>query len=263
LEHNYSMVLPNLQWFMAYERTIPPEVQERIMLFRHVRCNIPTIRSILKEAFSGIVTWIYNDLYNFVYQQEGTMEKRKLDANDFVKELENIKSQNNEFQYEVKINSETNELQQAIWMFQEQRISYCRFCDVVVFDNTYKTNRFNMPFGIFTGVNNYGQSVCFAGAVMCDESTDSFVWTFNTFLKMVNNHAPKVFLTDEDHAIIKAVGQIFEPLGTKHALCLWHLLKNVTKNLNGSLGIVWSEFIKSFYKCLNEYEEEDFLNKWE
>ena len=120
-----------------------------------------------------------------------------------------------------------------------------------------------MPFGIFTGVNNYGQSVCFAGAVMCDESTDSFVWTFNTFLKIVNNHAPKVFLTDEGHAIIKAVGQIFEPLGIKHALCLWHLLKNVTKNLNGSLGIVWSEFIKSFYKCLNEYEEEDFLNKWE
>ena len=71
--------------------------------------------------------------------------------------------------------SETNELQQAIWMFPEQRLNYCRFCDVVVYDNTYKTNRFGMPFGIFTGVNNYGQSVCFAGTIMCDESTESFL----------------------------------------------------------------------------------------
>ena len=123
------------------------------MLFRRAGCDIPTIRSILKEEFSDIITWIYNDLYNFVYQQEGTIEKWKLDANNFVKELENIKSQDNEFQYEVKINSETNELQQAIWMFQEQRVNYCRFYDVVVFDNTYKTNRFNMPFGIFTSIN--------------------------------------------------------------------------------------------------------------
>ena len=119
------MVLPNLQQFMANERTIPPEIQERIMLLRRAGCDIPTIRSILKEEFSSIVTWIYNDLYNFVYQQEGTIEQRKLDANNFVKELENIKSENSEFWYEVKINSETNELRQAIWMFPEQRINYC------------------------------------------------------------------------------------------------------------------------------------------
>ncbi|CAI2190922.1 12387_t:CDS:2, partial [Funneliformis geosporum] len=130
LEHNHSMVLPNLQWLMTCERTIP---------------------------------------------SEGTIKKQKLDANDFIKELENIKSQDNKFQYKVRINSETNKLQQAIWMFHNQRVNYCQFYDDVVFDNTYKTNRFNMPFGIFTGVNNYGQSVCFAGTIMCNESTDSFI----------------------------------------------------------------------------------------
>jgi hypothetical protein len=41
-------------------------------------------------------------------------------------------------------------------MFSEQKMNYCRFNDVVVFDNAYKTNRFGMPFGIFTGVNNHG-----------------------------------------------------------------------------------------------------------
>jgi zinc finger SWIM domain-containing protein 3 len=260
LEHNHSMVSENSRRFMSEERTIPTEIQERILLLRRAGCNIPTIRAILKEEFSNIVTWIYDDLYNFIYQKEGT--NREFDSNDFVKELERLKSQDNEFCYEILINPETNELQQAIWMFPEQKMNYCRFNDVVVFDNTYKTNRFGMPFGIFTGVNNHGQSVCFAGTIMCNESAESFLWTFNSFLKMVNNYSPKTLLTDEDQAIIKAVDLVFVPHGTKHTLCLWHLMKNLVKNLNGTLGFKWAEFIKFFYQCLDEYEEDEFLEKW-
>jgi len=152
LEHNHSMILENFHRFMSEERTIPIEVQERILLLRRAGCEVPIIRAILKEEFSDIVTWIYNDLYNFIYQKEGTLEKREFDANDFIKELEYLKSQNEEFCYEVLIDSETNELQQAIWMFPEQKMNYCRFYDVVVFDNTYKTNRFEISFGIFTRV---------------------------------------------------------------------------------------------------------------
>ena len=40
-------------------------------------------------------------------------------------------------------------------MYKEQQINYSRFNDVIVFDNTYQTNRFDMPFSIFTRVNNY------------------------------------------------------------------------------------------------------------
>jgi hypothetical protein len=36
------------------------------------------IRAILKEEFSGTVTWIYNDLYNFIYLKEGTTENESL-----------------------------------------------------------------------------------------------------------------------------------------------------------------------------------------
>ncbi|CAG8841571.1 40497_t:CDS:2, partial [Gigaspora margarita] len=105
--------------------------------------------------------------------------------------------------------------------------------------------------------------ICFAGTLMLNESADSFSWVFSTFLKMVNNYAPKVFFTDEDSAIIKANDQIFQPFGTKHVLCLWHLLKNVMKNLSSILESDWAMFIKSFYKCLDEYEEKNFIEKWE
>ena len=81
-------------------------------------------------------------------------------------------------------------------MFSEQRINYARFHDIIIFDNTYRTNRFDLPFGIFTGVNNYGQSVCFAGALMNSETTESFTWLFNTFLQLINYQAPEVLLTE-------------------------------------------------------------------
>ena len=169
------MILENFHRFIFEKRTILIKVQERILLFRYAECEVFIIRAILKEEFSDIVTWIYNDLYNFIYQKERTLEKREFDANNFIKELEYLKSQNKEFCYEVLIDLETDELQQAIWIFPEQKMNYCRFYDVVVFDNTYKTNRFGMPFGIFTGVNNYEQSVYFTGIIMCNKITESFL----------------------------------------------------------------------------------------
>ena|SRR6266498_3071273 len=79
---------------------------------------------------------------------------------------------------------------------------------------------------------------------------------------MVNNHPLKVFLTDEDQAIIKVIDLIFVPHGMKHALCLCHLLKNMIKNLNRVLGSSWAEFIKHFYQCLDKYDEKEFLKEW-
>ena len=61
-----------------------------------------------------------------------------------------------------------------------------------------------------------------------------------------------------DYAINKAIEQVFQPFGTKHALCLWHLFKNITKNICGTLGSKWAEFIKTFYKCLDKYDEDNF-----
>ncbi|CAG8590460.1 7053_t:CDS:2 [Funneliformis caledonium] len=90
-----------------------------------------------------------------------------------------------------------------------------------------------MPFGIFTGVNNFGQSICFAGALMCQETIDCFAWIFKSFLKMINNHLPKAILTD---TISNAIQITFDH-NTKHVL--------------------------SFYKCIKEYDIENFIVKWE
>src|SRR5439155_26727629 len=126
-----------------------------------------------------------------------------------------------EFSYIINVNSITNELKSVIWMSHEQKMSYSQFNDIIVYDNTYKCNRFNMLFGIFTGINNYGQSTCFAGTLMDSETTDSFIWIFSQFLKLVNYHTPKVILTDNDFAMASAFDVTLKNYGTIHRLCIW------------------------------------------
>ncbi|CAB4378322.1 unnamed protein product [Rhizophagus irregularis] len=239
LEHNHEMVAPEHKMFLSSERIIPQEIKDRIIVYHQAGCNVPTIRSIFKQEYKDLETWIYNDIYNFIYQE--------IDG----------------FEYEVRVDVDTNELLQVIWMYPDQKRYYSRFLDVIVFDNTYKVNRFNMPFGIFTGINNFGQSVCFAGTLMCRETIDSFVWVFNTFLKFVNNYSPKVMLTDEDKAISQAIEITLFGQNTKHVLCIWHLWKNVIKNIANVLGTKWREFTKSFYDCIREYEVDNFIIKWQ
>lgn len=120
-----------------------------------------------------------------------------------------------------------------------------------------------MPFGIFTGINNFGQSICFAGTLVIEEDEATFQWIFSKFLEMVSNNAPSVLLTDDDRAMANAYIKVLKPLGTRHRLCQWHLLKNVMKNLIGKLGNTWQAFIGKLYKCLGEVDPSDFRDKWE
>jgi hypothetical protein len=42
-----------------------------------------------------LYTWVYNDIYNFIYQLEGSVsEKKEFDAEEFIKVLEQFKYDN-------------------------------------------------------------------------------------------------------------------------------------------------------------------------
>ena len=53
---------------------------------------------------------------------------------------------------------------------------YQKYGDVIVFYTTYKVNVYNMPFGIFVGVNNHGKTILFGCALLRNETTSVFRW---------------------------------------------------------------------------------------
>uniref|UniRef100_A0A452XL56 MULE transposase domain-containing protein n=1 Tax=Aegilops tauschii subsp. strangulata TaxID=200361 RepID=A0A452XL56_AEGTS len=69
------------------------------------------------------------------------------------------------------------------------------FGDAVTFDTTCKTNLYDMPFGLFVGVNNHFQSIIFGGVLMNDEKIDTFNWIFTEFFQMVGAPRPRTILT--------------------------------------------------------------------
>lgn len=105
--------------------------------------------------------------------------------------------------------------------------------EVLCFDNTYKTNRFNMPLHQINGVICLHTTFCVSFAVMSNEKEEWFAWVLDQLLKLAANEAinlPYVILSDFDLAFKNAAGNAF-PDTSKHQMCLWHIMKNVAHNV--------------------------------
>lgn len=81
-----------------------------------------------------------------------------------------------------------------MWCTGKNRSDYAKFGDVVTFDTTYRTNLYNLPFGLFVGVNNHFQSIVFGGVLLTSERIEDFEWTFSKFIDIMGGKAPETIL---------------------------------------------------------------------
>jgi hypothetical protein len=123
--------------------------------------------------------------------------------------------------------------------------TYMQFLDVVVFDVTYKTNEFKLPFAPFTGVKHHVQSTLFGCSLLADEMQETFVWLFENLLKCKHNIAPKTIITYQDPAICNAMKTVF--LETHHRYCTWHISIHEGVHLH-SLKCAHNKFAIDYYK---------------
>ncbi|KAL0924201.1 hypothetical protein M5K25_005012 [Dendrobium thyrsiflorum] len=146
------------------------------------------------------------------------------------------------------------------WADARSILDYSYFGDVVLFDTTYRMSKNDLPIAQFIGVNHHKQLVVFGSALLLDETTESFVWLFRTFMAAMSGCQPKTILTDQCAAIDRAV--VMTLPNSFHRLCLWHILQNAAKNLS-HLYSSDSNFQKDFkfyiYECSSE---EDFHSGW-
>ncbi|XP_074271366.1 protein FAR1-RELATED SEQUENCE 5-like [Silene latifolia] len=85
---------------------------------------------------------------------------------------------------------------------KDAQMNYSLFGDVVSFDATYGTNKYNMMFAPFTGVDHYKKSITFGAALIEHEDEESFKWCLEKFLDAMNQKEPQCVVTDQASGLI-------------------------------------------------------------
>ncbi|VFQ81564.1 unnamed protein product [Cuscuta campestris] len=141
-----------------------------------------------------------------------------------------MQAKNDGFFFSMDVDEESR-LRNVFWVDNRCRQCYKSFGDVVTFDTTYLTNKYELRFAPFVGVNHHGQSVLLGCGLIAHEDTESFVWLFKTWLQCMDGVPPQGIITDQDQAMAKAISIVFP--GIKHRWCLWHILNKLLEKLGG------------------------------
>lgn len=115
--------------------------------------------------------------------------KKKLaasDVKDLLDYMKLVQKTSSKLHYAFTVDEERR-LEHLFWSPSQCFDWYESYGDVVLFDTTYKVNAYDMPCGIFVGVNNYGKTILFDCALLHNETTCTFMWLMEVCFKNIIN----------------------------------------------------------------------------
>ncbi|XP_074356005.1 protein FAR1-RELATED SEQUENCE 5-like [Apium graveolens] len=262
LEHNHAMVTSDKVKFMQRSRNIDPFTRSLIELFNKSGIETPKVMNLLSETCGGIekVGFSSQDVRNVIRD----IRRRVFDSGDaecglvLLRDLQ--KQSDGNFFYRVDVDEE-NRVRGLVWVDPRSLNAYKNFRDVVTFDSTYQTNRYDMPFIPITGVNHHYQNILFGFALIRDEKETSYRWVLKTWLEAVDNKPPITIITEQDIALSNAIIEVMP--NTNHTYCTWHISSKFTEKLS-TLYTQYSEFKTDFNACIyKSLSPTEFEGSWE
>src|SRR5207244_1720495 len=122
---------------------------------------------------------------------------------------------------------------------------WAQFHDIVINDNTYKTNKYLMPLSVFIIINSNQRSQIVATAVVCDETISIYEWILEQTLNATGGLQPVTLFTDTDPAMQTAITNQYPDTIVRH--CAFHIRQNLIKKLKKKIYSKWDSFIANFY----------------
>ncbi|XP_057978245.1 protein FAR1-RELATED SEQUENCE 11 isoform X1 [Malania oleifera] len=258
--HNHELLEPNQVRFLPAYRTISDADKSRILMFAKTGISVQQMMRLMeleKCVEPGYLPFTEKDVRNLL------QSFRKVDPEDesidLLRMCRNIKEKDPNFKFEYTLDS-NNRLENIAWSYASSIQSYEVFGDAVVFDTTHRLTAFDMPLGIWVGMNNYGMP-CFFGCVLLrEENLRSFSWALKAFLGFMNGKAPQTILTDQNMFLKEAI--TMEMPTSKHALCIWLIVAKFPSWFNAVLGERYNEWKAEFFRLYNLEAIEDFELGW-
>ncbi|XP_004289552.1 PREDICTED: protein FAR1-RELATED SEQUENCE 8-like [Fragaria vesca subsp. vesca] len=147
------------------------------------------------------------DAQNFINKRT-TLKLQSGDADALHRYFIMMQKNNPEFFYSIDVDDE-GRLRNVFWADARSRAACEDFGDVITFDTTCLTNKYDMPFAPFVGVNHHGQSILLGCGLLCDETTMSFIWLYEEWKKCMKGKSPNAIITDQCAAMKNAIVVVF------------------------------------------------------
>jgi hypothetical protein len=211
--------------------------------------NIPTRKMI------GFMSYLRGGVEALPYKTKDvanyrTKINREMTGNDMTKALDysrQRKAQDPTFYYKFDVD-DTMKVRNLFWREGASLKYYAEYGDCLSFDTTYMTNRYNLPFSPFCAVTGHAHICMFGCAFMSNETTETFIWIFETFLESMGGKHPKSIITDQDKAMKAAISKVFS--NTRHRNSFFHI-KYKCYNKNGGCFASKKGLIKEFEDIFN------------
>ncbi|XP_059670869.1 protein FAR1-RELATED SEQUENCE 5-like [Cornus florida] len=192
LDHNHALSLTKARHFRC-NKALDSDVKRRLELndLAGIKLNKKFHALVVEAGNYENLSFSERDCRNYI------AKARQLrlgigDAEALRKYFYCMQNQNSNFYYMTDIDDE-GRLRNVFWADARCRAVYQSFGDVIAFNSTYLTNRYNMQFAPFVGVNHHGQSVLLGCGLLSNEDTDTYTWLFETWLAYRHRWVP-VFL---------------------------------------------------------------------
>ncbi|XP_021722007.1 protein FAR1-RELATED SEQUENCE 5-like [Chenopodium quinoa] len=258
-EHRYKQI----EHLHRSERKITEEKAKAIDLMADSGLRPADAFRLISSEAGGeeLVGHTITDHYNYISRKK-IKEIQGGDAQTVIDRLYKRQSEDDDFFFRFKLGDGENEnkLTAIFWRDSEMKEDFQIYGDVVVFDTTYRTNKYNLICAPIVGLNNHWLNVVFGCAFIADEKIETFEWVLDTFKKSMGGSEPASIFTDQDLEMSKAIETVLPH--SRHRLCIWHLIKNVVSRF-GALKRDTS-FKDAFNKCLSGcVTEEEFQKCWD
>ncbi|GJU23163.1 FAR1-related sequence 5-like protein [Tanacetum coccineum] len=162
------------------------------------------------------------------------------DAQMLINKMENRKKFVPNFTFQYKV--ENSELVAMFWADEVDKCNYKEFGDIISFDATFRTNKYDMVFVPFTGIDNHRKCVTVGSGLLLREDTEAYTWLLRSFMT-AHEKQPTMIVTDQDGAMKLAIEEVLTE--SKHRLCMWHIMQKIPAKI-----------------CKEIYDETDFKERF-
>ncbi|XP_044505142.1 protein FAR1-RELATED SEQUENCE 5-like isoform X2 [Mangifera indica] len=252
LEHNHDTNVPNHGHITCSSTNISEEnagidtANNVVMVEKTVVGNSPGLSPFVNFSKD----YLCNEKINILSPE---------DSQSLLNFLNHLQLEDPSFFYTVQLDAQSRIIN-FFWRDGRSKIDYEYFGDVLILDTTFRIEKYDIICAFLLGVNHHRQYIFFGCAFLLDDSTDSFIWLFKTFVKAMGKCQPRAIFTDMHQSISEAVE--LELHETQHRIGVWYINQNARKHISEAFKLPHfeDEFNKYISSCTSK---DEFSFRWQ